>query len=307
MKKFGIRIFLLAIWIITIVTIGLFLPPTSRAKNSFLFAQPIKDSLLRHTPGPRIIFIGGSNLSFGLDSKIVEDSLRLHPVNTAITIELGLKYMLRQALPYIRENDIVVVCPEYQQYFGHTADGEAEVLSIIFDVSPKTKNLLDARQYFTLLKYVVPYASTKLNPLTRMAPLDTSLVDIYDRKSFDQYGDANAHWKLPKQAVTSYYVEGNFDNDTFKQLIIFRDAMKQKKATLFVTFPCYQDNSFDKSLTQIATVEQQLKTNDFRLLGTPKRYRFPDSLVFNTPYHLTYKGVALRTKLLIGDLKTALR
>ena len=48
-----------------------------------------------------------------------------------------------------------------------------------------------------------------------------------------------------------------------------------------------------------------LKKWRFNLLSNPERYIIPDSLIFNSEYHLTKKGVDMRTFLLIEDLKKA--
>ena len=61
--------------LLVFVLLMLLLPPSQRFKNSLLFAQKDKINHLRSTPSPRIIFIGGSNLSFSLDSKKMKDSL----------------------------------------------------------------------------------------------------------------------------------------------------------------------------------------------------------------------------------------
>ena len=45
----------------------------------------------------------------------------------------------------------------------------------------------------------------------------------------------------------------------------------------------------------------------FELLGYPERYRMNDSLMFDTTYHLSKKGVDLRTQLLIEDIKKSIK
>jgi hypothetical protein len=43
------------------------------------------------------------------------------------------------------------------------------------------------------------------------------------------------------------------------------------------------------------------------ILGSPERYEFPDTLIFNAVYHLTKKGLDLRTNNLIADLRKVLK
>ena len=42
------------------------------------------------------------------------------------------------------------------------------------------------------------------------------------------------------------------------------------------------------------------------MLGYPERYKIPNNMMYNTPYHLTKEGVDLRTQRLIEDLSQAI-
>lgn len=279
------------------------LPPTKAFKKSLFYSLIDKNKLFAETPLPRIIFIGGSNLSFGLDSKRIKDSLNINPINTSFHGSIGLKYMLANSINYIKENDIVVISPEYQQFYGGFANGEIELLSIIIEIAPQTIKFLDSKQKLKMVGLIPDFITSKFKKLLK-DDLNDSIIGIYDRKSFNSYGDAYKHWNLPKEKVKPYLaITGKLDEDVFSSLLNFREIVYSKKAKLYITFPCYQDLSFKNSSIRIKEVEQKLKKCGFILLSNPERYIFPDSLIFNTPYHLTLKGADLRTSLLIEDLK----
>lgn len=305
MKKFFYRLSLFIIPAVIIVVTLIALPPSAAFKRCLLYSVNDKNKLLETTPSPRIIFIGGSNLCFGLNSQMIKDSLKLNPVNTSIHVGLGLKYMLSNTEGYIKENDIVVIAPEYQQFFGELANGSIELLSLVVEVSPKSLSLLDGKQDFALLQNMPEYLKSKWQ--SRFKPDTDTAVGIYDRKSFNMYGDTYTHWKLKKEEVLPFgKIDGRINNDLISSLNKFRKIVNEKKATLYVTFPCYQDLSFVNAAVQIHEIENVLKKNGFNLISTPETYSIPDSLVFNTPYHLTKGGVDLRTTYLIEDLKKAL-
>jgi hypothetical protein len=94
MKNFLIKISLFSLLLLSVVIIGFVLPVTPRASKSLLYAKVKKDNLLKKTNNPRIIFVGGSNLSFGINSKVIKDSLKLNPINTAIHASIGLEKMI---------------------------------------------------------------------------------------------------------------------------------------------------------------------------------------------------------------------
>ncbi|HYI78239.1 MAG TPA: hypothetical protein VEW65_11525 [Chryseolinea sp.] len=43
------------------------------------------------------------------------------------------------------------------------------------------------------------------------------------------------------------------------------------------------------------------------MIGSPEPYPNPETLMFDTPYHLIKKGVDIRTELMIEDIKLALQ
>src|SRR6266436_7071833 len=70
-------------------------------KTGYLAASIDKHHLLVQQPSPRIVFVGGSNLAFGLDSSEIERSLSYHPINMGLHIGLGLAFMLAEVKPFI--------------------------------------------------------------------------------------------------------------------------------------------------------------------------------------------------------------
>ena len=134
MKKFILRILFFFFVLFLFFILGLILPATPQATKSILFSKIAKDSLLKNVPSPRIIFIGGSNLNMGLNSQLIKDSLGLNPINTSITVNIGLIYMMDDMLKYIKKGDVVIAAPEYAQYYNKDAYGGEPLLRIIFDV-----------------------------------------------------------------------------------------------------------------------------------------------------------------------------
>jgi hypothetical protein len=300
MKKLLLKSLLFFFILIVTVTLILFLPPVNSIKNTDIFALPEKDKLLKSTIGPRIIIIGGSNTSCGLNSQMIKDSLKFNPINTGIHAGIGLKFMLSHNLNFIRPNDIIIVSPEYQQFYNQSANGDLILVSILVDVLKQTKDCkLD--QLFKLLKYVPEYCAAKLQLWEYFEKKDTT--DNYKR-SFNQYGDA---WPVSHQKnIPLYGVSGNFNSEALQALKSFNEAILKRNARLFITFPGYQNMSYNSSIPQIKEVQQRLQKNGFILLGTPERYKMDDSLISNTPYHLIKRGVDYRTSLLIEDLKKQL-
>ena len=304
MRIFIFKILSFSLLLAGLVVAGLFLPDTPRVKDSLLGAKAFKDSLLANTPSPRIVFIGGSNLSFGLNSGIIKDSLGLNPVNTAICAGYGMKYMLDNSLQYIKANDIVVASFEYFHFYGDYCYGRNELLVAVAGDGLRGFKELSFQQYKNIIKYVPKYALSKFNPMEYWA---YNIKDVYSEKSFNEYGDAYLHWNKKKERyIPVSTIDSKFNPMAIRCLNDYRDKLKKKNVRLFVTFPSLQRTALLKNKSAIEKVERELKKINFELLGTPLRYSFADSLYFNSEYHLLKKAVDIRTEFLIEDLKNKL-
>ena len=290
-----------------VIIIGLFLPPTPRASTSHLFSKLDKDILLRDQASPRIILIGGSNLSMSLNSQRLLDSLNYHPVNTGLSASLGLLYMLDHSLPFVKPGDLVIISPEYSQFYEKLSIGTEDLPRVLLDTSPSEIFKLRWPQFLNSLKYFPRYSLSKFK-ITEYSIKNTDSQQVYFRNSFNQVGDMNKHWFMDKRNFDplSANTPNSFDKEVLEYIVSYKDSVDARGAQLYITFPAIDEQSFMNDEKEITFIEQQLKSKNFSLLGNPARYKMPDSLMFDTPYHLVKKGVEQRTQLLIEDLKRVL-
>ncbi|MGK7942721.1 MAG: hypothetical protein AB4062_21695 [Crocosphaera sp.] len=296
----------LSIPLTLIILVGATFPPTPRSSTSLLFAKVDKDALLKESPSPRLIMIGGSNLSFGINSQMLKDSLNLNPINTGIHASIGLKYMMDDILDNIQDKDIIIIAPEYQQFYGDAAYGRNELLRIVFDIDRESINTLNHQQWLKILPYFSRFSISKLKPSEYFFQQSKN-IGVYERRAFNEYGDVDIHWnRKQKKFNPQRKISDDFNQKIIKQMVDFREKATKRGAIVYVTFPGYQDVSFEKSKEEIAKIEKELINNDFILLGSPERYKMPSSMMYDTPYHLTKQGTTLRTQKLIEDLRNAL-
>ena len=280
---------------------GVLLPVTPRASKSLLFANKQKDELLIHVESPRMIFIGGSNLSFGLNSQMIKDELKINPINTGVAAAIGTKYMLENTLQYVKEGDVIILALEYANFYSDYNGVSEQLFRTIFDVDKAKINLLSLRQVFRLFPYLPKYALTKFKPKEYF---DHTENDVYSVNSFNEYGDTYTHWGLEQRSFSPRGKVGTQINQAvILQLLKFKKEITTKKAKLFVTYPGYQEASYSNSVKEIERVAAEYVKNDFVTLGYPERYKMPNNMMFNTAYHLTKEGVDRRTRMFIDDYK----
>ncbi|MGK7957402.1 MAG: hypothetical protein AB4063_19440 [Crocosphaera sp.] len=289
-----------------IFLVGATFPPTPRSSTSLLFAKIEKNALLKESHSPRLIMVGGSNLSFGIKSEMIKDALNFNPINTGIHAAIGLKYMMDDILDDIQPGDIIIIAPEYQQFYGNTAYGHNELLRIIIDIDRESWKNLSMKQWRQILPYFPQFSLSKLKPSEYFFQ-PSKEINVYERRAFNQYGDVDIHWSHPGNKVNPLnQLPNDFNESLILEMVAFREQVTQKGAELYVTFPGYQEASFENSREEIANIESKLIENDFILLGSAERYKIPNDMMYDTPYHLNKEGVELRTQKLIEDLSKIL-
>lgn len=301
MRKFIYKVFLFLLLIISFTILGLFLSTTPRASKSLLMVSVMKDSLLKNTKSPRIIFVGGSNLSFGLNSQMIKDSLKMNPINTGIHAGIGLQYMIENTLRYVKKGDVIVLIPEYEHFYLDYNSGSEELLRMAFDVDIANLQFMNIWQMENIVSIMPKYATSKLNPTEYFNVVES---DVYSVNSFNNYGDAVAHYGMPKRDFpATQNFKDEFNSDVIEKLKKFQLEIERNGAKLIVSYPAFQDISYANCEKKIKRVQKEYEINDFSILGTPERYKCPDAMMFNTPSHLNKQGVDHRTKLFIEDFK----
>src|SRR5438132_3489886 len=136
MKRFIRNLTLFLLVQLTIWIVVLWVYARCRPFGQHYMAASIdKQNLLSCQLSPRIVFVGGSNVAFGVDSSEVRRRLGYHPVNMGLHIELGLNFMLKEAKSLLRAADVVVLSPEYE-LFGPDYAGSGEILYTALEQHP---------------------------------------------------------------------------------------------------------------------------------------------------------------------------
>ena len=306
MKSFLLHILKLTFLTIAVLMFSLFFIKDKVAQVSILAALPDKHQLLNSINDTKIIVLGGSNVSFGLDSKVIENQLSMPIVNMGIHAGIGLEYMVNDIKPYVKKGDIIVLIPEYEHFYKDDFYGEMELVQMVFEIEPQSKKLLNSKQWMHLLKYLPTYSAKKIkNFIPTLFNKKVEQIDIYHRKSFNAYGDAYLHWTLPDQnylhAPKSNNIE-NVNNEVIVFLKEFKLYTEKNGARLLIFPPVIDKTSFNNKINIITKIAKELKNNDIAFECEPISFCYNDSLFFNSYYHLNKLGVDKRTLQLLKDL-----
>jgi hypothetical protein len=224
----------------------------------------------------------------------------LSPINAGLSARLGIKYMLENTLRYVRPGDLIILVPEYQLFYRDWDWGSEELLHSVIDTNKSNVKLLSLKQAIRCMPFVFNFVISKFK---RSEYIESS--GVYSVYSFNQYGDACLHWNLPKKEfVAPGKIAGTYNPRVMTEIKNYSRIIQGKGASLFISYSGYQDISFLKSEKAIRKIEQEYIASGLTILGTPERYMMPDSVLFDTQFHLTKAGADYRTQLLIEDIRT---
>lgn len=307
MKRFLLHTLLLSLVALLLLILSLFFIKDNVAQSSILGALPNKHLLLKHTLSPKIILLGGSNVSFGMDSKTLSNGLHKPVVNMGIHASLGLYYIINDIKPYINKGDTIILIPEYEHFYTDNFYGELELISVMFDIEPSAKSLLTTLQWKHLLKYLPTYAAKKIkNYVSFLFKKKTEHVDIYHKNSFNSFGDAYLHWDLPNQQYTSAPINKGTElvnTEVINFLKDFKLVVKSKGAILLIFPPVIDEPSYNHQQKIIEDITQLLQKAHLEFLAKPISYKYDTSFFFNSYYHLNKKGVDKRTNQILSDIR----
>jgi hypothetical protein len=268
--------------------------------NKYILASLDKENRLRDCSKPRIVFVGGSNLAFGLDSKMIKQELKREVVNMGLHGSLGLRFMLNESAENIKKGDIIVLALEYYLH----EEGDYKLFSEIIDFN---KNAA---------KYVVRSISDRLKLST--VTLQRNVFDFFNRKfskipvdslfrrnNFSEEGDFLGHLDIPFAGHFVYpqIPAADYSNE-IKRINDFIADADRKGARVFYTFPNYPALSFKLNKAAINSFETQIRKGvHCRVINTPETFVFPENYFFDTFYHLNKMGRAKRTEKMVILLK----
>lgn len=308
MKEFIKKILAFLFLVVITLSLSLFFVPDIVAQRSLLAAVVDKHGMADAIKTKKIIFIGGSNVSFGLNSEVIQKAFNRPVINMGVHAGMGLKYIACEAKPFIRKGDVVVLVPEYENFYTENFYGEMELVQVLFDVDRSGKQYVDAEQWLHLYKYIPTFAAKKIknyiSSLWHKEPI-SEVIDVSDRGSFNDFGDAYIHWTLPDQGYMS--CRPNTGDEKINQAAIsfvssFKDYVTDLGATFVILPPVIEERSFTNQKKIISGITIELNKKGISFAAQPERYRLPQGLFFNSYYHPNKRGVDLRTSLVVEDL-----
>lgn len=289
--------------------------------NDYARASLIKHAAL-NTPAPRkIVLVGGSNLSFGIDSTLIAEATGCPVVNMGMNGYFGVKYMLNEVRPHLNPQDIVVIAWEYDS-FVKPVDGSPTDLLVLAKANPDAFRYLDFGQRREIV-LTYPYAAQQkilrligelrhqLSGLlkgskTASTPPAIDILAIESAGSFNSNGDIVAHVDVIWQNDIEEGMDLTNtprDKDVIPMMEAFAADMQARDVAVMISFSPIVDRFYAEHGAVIDAISDDIRASP--VLRTPSpasRYVFRPDEHFDTVYHLNGKSRGRRTRMLVEDL-----
>ncbi|WP_234736679.1 hypothetical protein [Tellurirhabdus bombi] len=276
------------------------LSPYVRNENVFVAASLDKENRLKNTPAPRLVFVGGSNLALGIDSRRVAAATGYTVTNMGIHAGLGLPFMLNEALHGTQKGDLVVLSIEY-----FLDEGDNKLLAQLIDVNPRAKQYLSL-SWLNEIRLLGQNLQRCMSGLFYKLLRGDATDPIYNRSGFTVEGDLKEHFGKPKPRrigddVT--FLEMDY-SENIQRINAFVKAAKAREAVVVFTFPVFPASAYKRNQKAIQHLAKQYQNKlDCPIINTPATFVLPDQYFFDTVYHLDSLGVQERTTRMIDLLK----
>jgi hypothetical protein len=299
---------LLVVLVISIIFISIQPDPKHYYQGSML-----KLDLLKTTSSPRIIVTGGSNIAFGIDSKLMGERLGLPVINHGLVVGLGVA-PVKELRDYIRPGDIIIISLEYYNFSDKVAFfGYPNYLSDWIEFLPKRIKYLpdpvdDMPNIFTMM--LQRKVNRQLNYYLYGESLD-QFREIYTGDQFNSYGDFTGHLNrnpVEQSEIGSSAYPINILDEAYVFLAEFNRYATSKGARV------YYEPQPNRQINCEATGDRQLerfykilqKETAIPVLTPLDQLCLPNEYFFDTPYHLNAEGRKIRTVRLIDNLSRVL-
>lgn len=295
-----------------LIVLGVLAFGVPRDKNAYLCEYNKKIELVKEVQQPRILFLGGSTLTFGIDSKRIMDSLHVNVVNLSLHAGMGSRYPLEDFLQYAKRDDIVIIqLPTVD--FENGGNGRTEtMLDLMLATNWRNFGQLNLKQIETIIQgipfkcYMNAIRLLK-SPIKGFDTLPSKEFYQYLASGFNEYGDEVSHWNLSagKVDVPRITVDEHktVDEDFMNWFTGIIHRYKEKGCQVHIMPEIGTDHSFQRYFPGI---QAALEKNGLELMAAPDALIVDNCYMFNGPGHLNREGVNIITERIINLLKKKL-
>lgn len=308
-KKFFYKVLLFG----TIIIVSVWLLNKIYVKQTYPYAYLggmliDKHKIAYDTRSPKVLWVGGSSGSFGINSDTLQKFFGRPVINMSFIAPLGTYFLTNDALKEVHKGDIVFISTEYdiEKYSTPPVIYEA------VDYYPEGAGYIEKDT--TLVDFIGHRVKHKLSNIKKLfwnvfskneaasATVDDK-TSVYFRSAFSSKGDIISHVNNTPKPVDFFLFPGapiNYTQQINDLNHFVKEAEKKGADEVYFVFPPIAQSTYQYGKVAIEAVEKQLKTDlKCKILGKAQDFVRKDSSFFDSFYHLKPATRDLNTQRII--------
>lgn len=300
MKRFSLQTWLFLLVLTFFLAVIAILLPFNH--DSYLRAFDVKKGMLSDVKrDSAIVLMGGSSVAFGYNSPFLAEESKMQIINAGLLAGIGIKFMVEETFPFLKKGDILVFSPEYEILSCNSEGSYFTTLVYLggmdyvkkMDVAQwraliqNTPNYIRGKIEYSIVKYFLPHMKDK---------------SIYRLSAFNPYGDFIPHWgkSHPPILIESKTEIPPKTNKAFLSWLTNElQEISEKGVHIVMLPPVLAQSAYNNQKGNIHTIDSLLRSSGIPFICHPSAMSYPDSLFYDTKYHLDSLGAAIHSKDLI--------
>lgn len=298
-----LKLFLITTLIFSLLALFGFTVIKSQYTGTYQASIIEKENRLLSIKEPKIILVGNSNLTFGINSEMIENEFSMPVVNLGLHGGLGNSFHEEMSKLNIRTGDIVLVA--YSDFSDNDKITDTELAWETIEYNYDLWKIIRIKDWPDMIAAYPKYLlNTYIYYVTKKGNADNH--SIYSRSMINKYGDSifDRNRNMNYDEYCNYKINIPIINDTFVERVNkFNDFVESKGATLLlIGYPIMDGDNSPKK------IEYKKFTNDLKeklkcnVISEYSDYLIPYKYFYDTFLHLNNEGAIIRTKQLITDL-----
>lgn len=252
--------------------------------------------------GPKLLFIGGSNLHEGLSAQRISETIAVPSFNFGLQAGLGLRLILYEAKKVLRPGDTAILVLEYSHYVD---DRWNEVSSdVLFGCGEEYFRQMSVLEKVEALLSLTPFrAFDVLAPADNATTQDRRTPTNEERAARARYGDRASSepdttddaTRRRLQLYQPMPISISSDAEGPRALASFIDWARSHDIKVVATWPntiYFPAYGLASGFLDIANFYKDLGVP---VMGKPQDAMYPTDLFHDTQYHLNATGISRRT------------
>ncbi|MBK9175592.1 MAG: hypothetical protein IPM46_04495 [Flavobacteriales bacterium] len=264
-----------------------------------------KNERLRAIGSPKVVLVGGSNLSYGVDSEHLEKAFCRPVANMGLTALVGFRFAVNEVVGELGAGDVVIVALENSMFMR--PDRFEDALATVVDYRPASLTLIPWHQRPRMIVALGVLHVQSLRDHVLESWKQGWGAPVYRRRVFNAQGDLVNQLDEPGLAIappdpaefdTLVVAEGFWPIADVLQ----REAQARGASVVFSWCPVAERVDQPEERAELRTA---MLAHGLTVAGVPSDYVFPDSLFYDSWYHLHTEGRWLRTERMVNDVCVA--